>query len=245
MYKQLYSLTEQHGQATELLNSMDKQQARLEHPEEDTLPLHLLLEMFLVESTYARDQLEQLVSYIPTRMPIQLARTWVPFRTLLTKWMEHQHEIQHNQEADLMRRLMVTSPHHAGQEVYAQFLNDKESCTTYYLSTQLNRLLNLLRDCWTTITSKVEEDAKLQQYLPSPSTPPSNYHTSTSFTDCSWTNGQCRCSIFAGINKRPNQSSIWSADVTDWDYYHLIYYLFTDPRRLYCLEVDGTDWITR
>ncbi|XP_072141949.1 uncharacterized protein, partial [Dermacentor andersoni] len=60
--------------------------------------------------------------------------------------------------------------------------------------------------------------------------------------DCSWSNGSCRCVAFAGFVRRPNRSSVWSTNATAWDFFHLIKYLYSDPRVLEYFKVGGSDW---
>ncbi|KAH8042725.1 hypothetical protein HPB51_025568 [Rhipicephalus microplus] len=60
--------------------------------------------------------------------------------------------------------------------------------------------------------------------------------------DCSWTNGTCRCVIFAGFVRRPNRSSIWSTNASAWDLYNLVQYLNSQPRLLEFVKVGGSDW---
>ncbi|CAN8006938.1 unnamed protein product [Ixodes hexagonus] len=47
---------------------------------------------------------------------------------------------------------------------------------------------------------------------------------------------------FRGITRTPDRSSVWSCNADGWDYYRLLEYLSTEPRRLEYLAVAGTDW---
>ncbi|XP_042150540.1 uncharacterized protein LOC115312284 [Ixodes scapularis] len=60
--------------------------------------------------------------------------------------------------------------------------------------------------------------------------------------DCAWSNGSCRCVAFYGIHRRPNRASIWTSNATGWDYWRLVVYLATNPRRLKHFAVAGADW---
>lgn len=60
--------------------------------------------------------------------------------------------------------------------------------------------------------------------------------------DCSWSNGSCRCTTFAGFVRRPNRSSVWSSNATAWDFYHIVKYFYSQPRQLEYFKVGGADW---
>ncbi|KAH8033056.1 hypothetical protein HPB51_006014 [Rhipicephalus microplus] len=60
--------------------------------------------------------------------------------------------------------------------------------------------------------------------------------------DCSWSNGTCRSVIFTGFVRRPNRSSIWSANASVSDLYNLVQYLNSGPRQLEYLNVGESDW---
>lgn len=151
-----------------------------EEEEEERVHLHQVMEAFLsTQDTWPRDLLETLMAQMSHKMPVALVRIWFPLQALIKKWMEFQHVPYPNQEADYIARHSIMNTLQIGQEDYARFLKEEESSMTYYPSILSERLVNLLRDCWSILHGRETEELAQVACFASASTLSNGYHTST------------------------------------------------------------------
>ncbi|XP_049269144.1 uncharacterized protein LOC119384893 [Rhipicephalus sanguineus] len=168
-----------------------------------------------------------------------LMKPWRHLRNLIEAWEKYQIQTCPNQEQGLEEMEKVYNPLHAGHCSYSQFPKRRKLVHDVFPARDDGEAETICHDIIRGFEQGPTQYGIAAVALHTRGTTLPHVHV---LHDCSWSNGTCRCVIFAGFVRRPNRSSIWSTSASAWDLYHLVKYFNSEPRVLEYIKMGGNDW---